>query len=249
MILILCINFVLVAQKSDSSVFKLKKINIGFEIGRSPYRLNKTEENINSQTTAKILPYFSFMCGYNLSINKYNYIIPKLGCGFELSNYNLSLNTIESFNGVNTVGTQTVSFIGNKRSNYNYSYKKNSRTILVSAEYLHLSDVFDNDKFLLATNANLSLNYELYSYYKISEVSYKDSIGIIYDEYSSASESKNFNTKNYSNNLFFQFQVGIGILICDKMQQHIYLALASRVNNRDLYTRYGLFRINYCLNF
>jgi hypothetical protein len=119
--LIFFIKTSVIAQKTDSSMFKLKPFFIGIELGRSPYRLNKSDGYFNTEINSKILPYFSFMFGYNLRLIKYSYIIPKLGYISEFSNYNSTYKTIESFNGVNTTGTQTVSFVGYKTSNYNQS--------------------------------------------------------------------------------------------------------------------------------
>lgn len=248
------ITIALAAQKPDSNDFKLKPFFVGFEVGRSPYRLNKAAGDAPDQVIkSRFLPYLNFMLGNNLKLNQSNYLVLKIGYAIEYSKYSSSSTNIESFNGVNTIGTQTVSFLGFKKSYYNSLYTKNTSFIGLSIDYLHLSDIFANDKIMLYSGGGLSLNYEAFSYSKSSESFTKDSIGITIQSYNYTNLSKNSFSKNRFDNLCYQFNIGIGIIYnTAKLQHQIGLKLYTRLNNPDIYYLYikrSLFRISYNINF
>lgn len=244
-------NLNLLAQTSDSIIFRLKKINVGIEFGRSQYRLSENAENNNSSIKAKLLPYINFTIGYNLFLKKHNYIIPKLGYEFEFSNFKYQYNEVESFNGVNTIGTQTVSFIGYKNNKYSQVNIKNSSSVNISAAYLRLFDLFRSNNIMFCATGAVSLKYKTFIYSKVEYNYSKDSLGTTIDSYNYGYIDSGFNTK--TNDLYFYSHFGIGFLSKGKKIQHqLFLKLATRLNNcyaEDAYIKKSLLRITYNLNF
>lgn len=250
-ILLFVVSVNLIAQNSDSSIFRLKKINIGIEFGRSPYRLHQKGQNGNSTIRAKVLPYVNLSIGYNFFLKKHNYFIPRLGYDFEFSNYDSRYTVVESFNGVNTIGTQTVSFVGYKNSKFNELHIKNSSSVNIVAEYLRLFDMSKSDKIMFCASGAMSLNYRTFMYSKVDYNYAKDSLGTTVDSFNYSYVENRSNTKR--NDLYAYFHLGVGFLVKGtKVNQQFSLKLATRLNDcnsDDAYIKRSLLRLIYNLNF
>ncbi|MBL7912911.1 MAG: hypothetical protein JNJ41_17740 [Bacteroidia bacterium] len=239
------------AQTKDSSVFKLKKKVVFFDVGLSPYPRTNAFSEYGRTPTVKLFPYYKIGFGYNFRVKNQFYFTPKISYIFQEAYFSLSNTNYQPFNYVASTTTNTYVTGGRVTEFYFESYSVKTSFINLDLDFTKLFSPFKNEKMKFLILSGFAVKHGVYQNYTQTYKYERDSLASTYTLLrSDINETKG---KRFSAETNFQLMLGSGILLDKKYCQHLFgVKVDINLSDRFFFNRWNkriLFRANYTLNF